>query len=67
MQSYGYARIILPLSSAMRWLWTEAGLFSSCRGQQQAIAGVVRLGDIPDGLDATNLEKFLLENGSKLM
>jgi hypothetical protein len=51
----------------MRWLWTEAGLFSSCRGQQQAIAGVVRLGDIPDGLDATNLEKFLLENGSKLM
>jgi hypothetical protein len=27
---------------------------------------VVRLGDIPDGLDATNLEKFLLENGSRL-
>ena len=27
---------------------------------------VVRLGDIPDGLDATNLEKFLLENGSGL-
>jgi hypothetical protein len=24
MQSYGYARIILPLSSAIRWLWTEA-------------------------------------------
>ena len=27
---------------------------------------VVRLGDIPDGLDATNLEKFLMENGSRL-
>ena len=27
---------------------------------------VVRLGDIADGLDATNLEKFLLENGSGL-
>jgi hypothetical protein len=27
---------------------------------------VVRLGDIPDGLDATNLEEFLLENGSRL-
>ena len=27
---------------------------------------VVRLDDIPDGLDATNLEKFLRENGSRL-
>ena len=27
---------------------------------------VVRLGDIPDGLNAADLEKFLLENGSRL-
>jgi hypothetical protein len=27
---------------------------------------VVRLGDIPDGLNAASLEKFLLENGSRL-
>ena len=27
---------------------------------------VVRLGDIPDGLNAADLEKFLRENGSRL-
>ena len=27
---------------------------------------VVRLGDVPDGLNAINLKKFLRENGSRL-